>query len=303
MADTHILLTNDDGIDAFGLIVMEKALGALSGLRLTTVAPATQQSATSRCMTLHEPLRVRQHGDRRWSVTGTPTDTVLVALGKILADDLPDFVLSGINHGPNLGEDVHYSGTVAAAMEGCMQGIPAAAISLADWRPADFGATAAFLRRMMPTILKRPLPAGTMWNINVPDGPESSLRGVRITRQGSRHYYDVVNEMTDPRGRPMVWISGKGPKWQDLEESDYAAVRDGYASMTPLRTDLTDRDTLGVVRDLACDDLPGAPACAGDADGFVRGSGDPQGLTFEGPTRGNDAPSLRQDDHHHEDSR
>jgi 5'-nucleotidase len=297
MAVTHILLSNDDGIGAFGLQVMEEILADLPGVRTTTVAPATQQSATSRCMTLHEPLRIKQHGEARWSVSGTPTDTVLVALGKILHDDPPDFVLAGINHGPNLGEDVHYSGTVAAAMEGCIQGLPAAAISLADWRPSDFGGAAAFLRRMLPEILAHPLPRGTMWNVNVPDGPEEKLRGVRITRQGSRHYYDVVNEMIDPRGRPLVWIAGKGPRWQDVQDSDYIAVRDGYVSMTPLQTDLTNLDAWRDLAALGRSGLPGEAVLGGALAGrFVRGHNNPQGLTFEGPTRGGDQPPIRRDE-------
>jgi len=290
MADKHILLSNDDGIDAFGLQVMEEALAGIPGIRTTTVAPASQQSATSRCMTLHEPLRVKSRGDHRWSVSGTPTDTVLVALGKILVDDLPDFVLSGINHGPNLGEDVHYSGTVAAAMEGCIQGIPAASISLADWCPSDFSAVAAFLRRMLPAIIAEPLPRGTMWNINVPNGSESSIKGVKITRQGSRHYYDVVNELEDPRGRPLVWIAGKGPKWAEVEGSDYAAVRDGYVSMTPLMTDLTDHRAITAAMHLTADGLPGDPVLSDDHEQFVLSKRDPMGLTFDGPTRGENAP-------------
>ena len=286
MADTHILISNDDGIDAFGLRVLEDALRDLPGFRMTVVAPATQQSATSRCMTLNQPLRVRSCGESRWTVSGTPTDTVMVALGKILRDDRPDFVLSGINHGPNMGEDVHYSGTVAAAMEGCVQGIAAAAISLADWHPSDFGAAAALVRRLLPELIARPLPTGTMWNINVPNGPESSLRGVKVTRQGSRTYYDVVNEMEDPRGRPLVWIAGKGPDWADRPGSDFAAVRDGYASLTPLKIDLTDEDAWRNHAGLAADALPGVPVFTGDGDRFVLHRDAAAGLTFEGPTRG-----------------
>ena len=292
MAETHILLSNDDGIEAFGLKVLEEALRDLPGFRTTTVAPADQQSATSRCMTLNRPLRVRACGPNRWAINGTPTDTVMVALGKILRDDPPHFVLSGINHGPNMGEDVHYSGTVAAAMEGCVQGLPAAAISLADWHPTDFGAAAAFVRRMLPDLLARPLPAGTMWNINVPNGPESSLRGLRITRQGSRTYHDVVNDLTDPRGRPLVWIAGKGPDWADHDDSDYIAVRDGYASLTPLKIDLTDHATwqrLVAETDTA---LPGEPVFSEDGQRFVLHEEGALGLTFSGPTRGGDKEPL-----------
>ncbi len=294
MASTHVLISNDDGIDAFGLRALEEALAGLPGFRVTTVAPATQQSATSRCMTLNRPLRVRACGTGRWAVSGTPTDTVMVALGKILRDDLPDFVLAGINHGPNLGEDVHYSGTVAAAMEGCVQGLPAAAISLADWRPTDFGAAAAFVRRMLPELIARPLPTGTMWNINVPNGPESALKGLRVTRQGSRTYHDVINDMTDPRGRPLVWIAGKGPAWVENDDSDYVAVRDGYVSLTPLKIDLTDHEAWRRFgRELRAE-LPGLAVFAQDGDRFVMRRDDALGLTMDGPTRGGDAdPALR----------
>lgn len=288
MSDTHILLSNDDGIDAFGLKALEEALQGMPGIRTTTVAPASQQSATSRCMTLMDPLRLKQHTETRWSVSGTPTDSVMVALGNVLADDRPDFVISGINHGPNMGEDVHYSGTVAAAMEGCVQGIPSLAVSLADWRPNDFGGVAATVRRLLPDLLETELPRGTMWNLNVPDGPESSVRGVRVTRMGSREYHDVITEMKDPRGRPMVWIAGQGPHWQDAEGTDYNAVRDGYASLTPLMIDLTDRGTLDAMKRLSRDELPGNEAFGGNGDQFVLRRDGASGLTlnFEGPTRG-----------------
>ncbi len=289
MSDTHVLISNDDGIEAFGLRALEEALRDLPGVRITTVAPASQQSATGRGMTLSRPLRVRACGPARWSVDGTPTDTVMVALGKILRDDRPDFVIAGINHGPNMGEDVHYSGTVAAAMEGCVQGLPAAAVSLADWHPCDFGAAAAFVRRMLPELLGDPLPPHTMWNINVPDGPEKSLQGYRITRQGSRTYHDVINDLSDPRGRPLVWIAGKGPSWRELDDTDYLAVRDGYASMTPLQVDLTNHEVWRRHADQG-GALPGEPVFGADGDRFVLRRETAQGLVFEGPTRGGETP-------------
>lgn len=292
MADIHILISNDDGIEAFGLKALEEAVRGLPGVRTTTVAPATQQSATSRCMTLSRPLRVRACGPDRWSVSGTPTDTVMVALGKLLRDDPPQFVLAGINHGPNLGEDVHYSGTVAAAMEGCVQGLPAAAVSLADWRPTDFGAAAALVRRLLPALIERPLPTGTLWNINVPNGPESSLRGLRVTRQGSRKYHDVVNDLVDPRGSPLVWIAGKGPAWEDRPDTDYVAVRDGYASLTPLKIDLTDHDAFEHLTATLGEDLPGQAVFGQDGARFVLHLDEALGLTFDGPTRGGDEPGL-----------
>jgi 5'-nucleotidase len=286
MSDRHILLTNDDGIAAFGLQVLEDALASAPGVRVTVVAPLNQQSATSRCLTMHAPLSIKRHGERRWSVSGTPTDTVMVALGKILRDDPPDHVVSGINHGPNMGEDVQYSGTVAAAMEGCVQGLPSVAMSLADWRPSDFGAAAAVARRLLPALLARPMPRGTMWNINVPDGPESSLKGLRLTCQGSRTYHDVITDFVDPRGHPLVWIAGKGPTWHSVEDSDYIAVRDGYASLTPLQVDMTDRRLMQDFADLARDGLPGAPVFGNDGCRFVIEGRDPHGLTIDGPTRG-----------------
>ncbi|MBD3221758.1 5'/3'-nucleotidase SurE [bacterium] len=288
MSQTHILVTNDDGIDAFGIGALEAALEGLPGVRMTTVAPATQQSATSRSMTLHHPLRLRQLSERRWSVSGTPTDSVMVALGKVLADDRPDFVLSGINHGPNMGEDVHYSGTVAAAMEACVQGIPSAAVSLADWRPNDFGGAAAVIRRLLPDLLEHRLPDRTMWNINVPDGAEGDIKGIQVTHLGTRTYHDVITEMKDPRGRPMMWIAGQGPDWQDTEGSDYNAVRDGYASLTPLKIDVTDHEAQQAHASLSRSGLPGDEAFAEDGDRFVLRRDGNSGLTlhFEGPTRG-----------------
>jgi len=287
MADRHLLLCNDDGIDAFGLRVLEEALTGLPGVRLSVVAPATQQSATSRSLTLEAPLRIRQRGARRWAVTGTPTDTVMVALGKLLADDPPDAVLAGINHGPNLGEDVHYSGTVAAAMEGCIHGLWSAALSLADWRPTDFGAAAAFVRRFLPELLEQPLPPGTLWNINLPNGAEDTLKGVRLTRQGTRKYYDVINDLHDPRGKPWVWIAGKGPVWDEAgEETDYLAIREHYASLTPLIIDLTCETVRRDLAHVAREGLPGEPVFGEDGQRFVIGGRDPIGLSFEGPTRG-----------------
>lgn len=286
MASIHVLLSNDDGIDAFGLRALEMVLADMHGFRTTTVAPATQQSATSRCMTLNRPLRVHARGSGRWAVNGTPTDTVMVALGKIMLDDPPDFVLAGINHGPNMGEDVHYSGTVAAAMEARIQGYPAAAISLADWHPTDFGAAAAFVRRVLPELVARPLPAGTMWNINVPNGPESSLKGMRVTRQGSRTYHDVINDMVDPRGKPLVWISGTGPQWVEENDTDYAAVRDGHVSMTPLTIDLTDHAAWRRFSDELERAVPGSLESDPNSERFVMRSDPSMGLIIGGPIRG-----------------
>jgi 5'-nucleotidase len=240
MSDTiHALLSNDDGIDAHGLGVLEEAIRGLDGFRVTVVAPHDQQSASSHSLTLTSPLRILEHGSDRFAVTGTPTDSVLVAMEKILRNDKPDIVISGINHGPNMGEDVIYSGTVAAAMEGTMFGLPSYAISLAAWHPTDFTGAAYFLREHLRDVLAFPLRKGTLMNINIPDGPPSNIRGVRVTRLGSRVYNDVITDQVDPHGRPYLWIGGQGPTWAREEGSDHSTVDDGYVSLTPLMVDLT----------------------------------------------------------------
>jgi len=235
----HILLSNDDGIDAPGLHALEETLRALPGFRVTVVAPSDQHSASSHSLTLTSPLRILERGEDRYAVTGTPTDSVLVALEKILRDDMPDVVLSGINHGPNMGEDVLYSGTVAAAMEGTMFGVPSYALSTAGWHPQDFSGPCAFLRHNLETLLAVPLRKGSLLNINIPDGPPEDIKGIRVTRLGSRVYQNVITDQVDPHGRPYFWIGGKGPTWEQENGTDYSAVQAGYVSVTPLMVDLT----------------------------------------------------------------
>jgi 5'/3'-nucleotidase len=188
-------------------------------------------------------------------VTGTPTDSVLVAMEKILRSDPPDLVLSGINHGPNMGEDVIYSGTVAAAMEGTMIGLPSYAFSLAEWGPPDFSGAAGFLRCCLKDILAFDLPKGTLLNINIPQRPVEELQGVRVTRLGNRVYQDVITDQVDPHGQPYLWIGGQGPTWEQENGTDYCAVEQGYVSVTPLMIDLTDHDLRPKMRGLERDDL------------------------------------------------
>ena len=213
----HILISNDDGIDAPGLQVLEEAVRSLDRYRVTVVAPDDQQSASSHALTLTRPLRILERGEGRYAVTGTPTDSVLVAISKILKDDLPDVVLSGVNHGPNMGEDVIYSGTVAAAMEGTMIGLPSYAFSLAEWGPKDFSGADGFLRNCLPGILEQELPRGTLLNINIPELPYEQIRGTRVTRLGTRVYTNVITDQVDPHGRPYFWIGGTGP---DLDRGE-----------------------------------------------------------------------------------
>ncbi len=256
--ERHVLITNDDGIDAHGLAVLEETIRSMPGFRVTVVAPSDQQSASSHSLTLTSPLRILDRGDGRYAVTGTPTDTVLVAMEKILRSDPPDIVLSGINHGPNMGEDVIYSGTVAAAMEGTMFGLPSYAFSLAAWHPTDFSGAAEFLRRMLPSLLEFPLAKGSLLNINIPDGPPHAIGGVRVTRLGSRVYQNVITDQVDPHGRPYLWIGGQGPTWEREQGTDYSSVEEGFVSITPLMVDLTHYDMMQQMKALERDGLPDA---------------------------------------------
>ncbi|HXY30156.1 MAG TPA: 5'/3'-nucleotidase SurE [Gemmatimonadaceae bacterium] len=237
----RLLCTNDDGILAYGLDCLVRAASALG--EVTVVAPDREQSATSHSLTLHHPIRPIERGERRWQVDGTPTDCVMLAV-EALMEGRPDYVLSGVNHGHNMGEDVLYSGTVAAAMEGVTLGIPAMAISFAGGElQADpvllndqVGALTELLGHL--TGLEN-VPRDTLFNINLPPLRASDIRGVRLTRLGRRVYSDSLMRMKDPRGREIFWIGGGSAAWSGAEDSDFRAVRDGYISVTPLTLDLT----------------------------------------------------------------
>jgi 5'-nucleotidase len=235
--DLDILVTNDDGVHAPALAVLKAALSALG--RVTIVVPDRDQSATSHSLTLHRPLRIHRHGDERYSVDGTPTDCVLIAYHGLL-ERPPDVVVSGINHGPNMGEDVFYSGTVAAAIEGAMQGAPAIAASLVTREPADFAEPARFIARLVAEVTRRKLGGKRVLNVNLPHRPWNEIRGVRPTRLGTRVYSDSLIAKTDPRGRAYYWIGGQDPVWETAEGTDFHAVSEGYVSVTPLVLDLTD---------------------------------------------------------------
>lgn len=252
----HILISNDDGIDAAGLLALEAAMKSLPNVRVTVVAPNDQQSASSHSLTLNGPLRIIERGEGRYAVTGTPTDTVLVAMEKILLNDRPDIVVSGINHGPNMGEDVIYSGTVAAAMEGTMLDIPSLAISHEAWSPTDFEPAARFMRNCFNDIISAPFEKGSLLNINIPDRPYEDIKGIRTTRLGSREYHDVITDQVDPHGKPYVWIGGHGPTWVHMDGTDSTAIEDGYVSITPLQVDLTHYRLLQQMQGLQRDGLP-----------------------------------------------
>jgi len=237
----RLLITNDDGILAQGLECLVAAAEPLG--EVTVVAPDREQSATSHSLTLHHPLRPVSRGERRWQVDGTPTDCVMLAL-EALMPQRPDFVLSGINHGQNMGEDVLYSGTVAAAMEGLALGVPSIAISFAG---GDLRADVTHLREQVKVLtpLLRHLtslpefPASTLFNVNLPPTPASEVRGVRLTRLGRRVYSQSVAPMKDPWGRSIYWIGGGEISWTGEPDSDFRAIEDGFVSVTPLHLDLT----------------------------------------------------------------
>ncbi len=237
----RLLCTNDDGILAPGLQTLVQAAEQLG--EVTVVAPDREQSATSHSLTLHHPVRPVRRGDRRWQVDGTPTDCVMLAV-EALMPERPDFVLSGVNHGQNMGEDVLYSGTVAAAMEGVMLGIPAVALSFAggDLRadPSSLGGLAAMLADLLRHVLALPgIPTDTLLNVNVPPLAPDEIRGVKLTRLGRRAYSNSLTPMQDPWGRQIYWIGGGSATWRGEADSDFQAVRDGYISVTPLSLDLT----------------------------------------------------------------
>jgi 5'-nucleotidase len=237
----RILLSNDDGVLATGLGILERVCEPLG--ELSIVAPDREQSATSHSLTLHHPLRPVQRAERRWQVDGTPTDCVMLAVEALL-DERPDFVLSGVNHGQNMGEDVLYSGTVAAAMEGLALGIPSIAISFAG---GDLRADLSHLReqvRVLTPLLQRitslpKFPANTLLNVNLPPIPADGVKGAKLTRLGSRVYSGSLKPMQDPWGRDIFWIGGGSISWSGESDSDFRAIREGYISVTPLHLDLT----------------------------------------------------------------
>jgi len=244
----HILCTNDDGYLAPGLLLLRRVAQRFGNV--TTVAPDREQSATSHSLTLHRPLRVRQTADGIYHVDGTPTDCVLVALGGAVLERPPDLVLSGVNHGPNMGEDVLYSGTVAAAMEATLLGIPSVAISFAseDYEPPG-DEYAPVLEGLLSQLVERAsFPEGILLNINIPALPPAEIRGIHVASLGRRVYVESLTRAHDPYGREYFWIGGGKSQWSGGEDSDFRAVTAGYISLTPLHLDLTNYKLLEEIR-------------------------------------------------------
>jgi 5'-nucleotidase len=233
----RLLLTNDDGVHAPGLAALARALAPAHDVWV--VAPASERSAQSHSLTMHKPLRLHRLGDQRFSVSGTPADCVYLGLHHVLADARPDLVLSGINHGTNLGSDVHYSGTVAGAREACLQGVPAVAVSLERGDPMRWDTAAGVVLQVVARLAAAPLPPGVLLNVNVPNVPPSALRGVRPCRLGERFYAPKVDARTDPRGQPYFWLGGPHSHFGEDPETDGPLLSEGWATMTPLSADAT----------------------------------------------------------------
>jgi 5'-nucleotidase len=245
VAPLLILVTNDDGVRATGIESLRQALAPLG--RVVCVAPDREQSCSSHALTLHHPLRMTNLGPDLYSVDGTPTDCVLLGVHHVL-ERRPDLVVSGINHGPNLGDDVNYSGTVAAAVEASRLGIPAIAASLGREEGRDFEHAAKLVAKLVRELFQGGTNgAGLLLNVNVPGLPAEKIQGFAVTRLGKRVYRDVIVAKTDPHGRPYYWIGGEAAIWErgaGHETTDFAAIEAGRVSITPLRLDRTDHERI-----------------------------------------------------------
>ena len=243
-----ILVTNDDGISSPGIKILAKTLKSAGDVYIA--APETEQSAVAHALTLHRPLKSEKAGKNTYYINGTPTDCVIIAVNKLLPHK-PDILVSGINNGANLGDDITYSGTVAAAIEGTLLGIPSIAVSLVrDDQNGDafqknasgFKTAAEFAMDAALKVIKNGLPDDTLLNINVPN--VENIKGVKITKQGKRVYDNSIKELSDPRGKECYWIGGGMPKWESGENTDIEAVNMGYISITPVHLDLTNYGAL-----------------------------------------------------------
>ena len=241
----RILVSNDDGIDASGLYALVRELKAIA--EVTVVAPDRQQSAVGHAITMNYPLRAipfrKENEFFGYAVDGTPADAVKLAV-KFLMKEKPDLVVSGINHGSNTAINIMYSGTVSAATEGTILGIPSIAISLTTYEHADFGYAAQFAARLARVVAERGLPSGTLLNVNVPAVPEGEIRGVRITRQGRSSWEDTFDVRRDPANREYFWLTGHMSITDTDPETDQIAIQQGYVSISPIHYDLTDRRML-----------------------------------------------------------
>ena len=251
-----ILIANDDGIHAKGLHVLAEALSKVADIAV--VAPSQERSTTSHSLTLHKPLRVHELKPGFYHVNGTPADCVYLGLHKVFKDSKPDLVVSGINRGANLGYDIHYSGTVAAARQAVIMNIPSVAVSLTlkrgalpintDVNTLNFESAAHYACKIVQAFSKKSLPAGVFLNVNVPDLPLSQIMGMRFVKTGVRIYGDQVLENKDPRGRSYYWLGGPHITNESIEDTDCKAIEDGYVSVTPLHIDATEYSFLKLLQ-------------------------------------------------------
>ncbi|HEX7918198.1 MAG TPA: 5'/3'-nucleotidase SurE [Gemmatimonadales bacterium] len=248
----NILVSNDDGILAPGIGILADAARTVG--QVTVVAPDREQSGTSHSLTLHRPLRPMRRPDGAFQVDGTPTDCVLLAFGALL-EKRPDFVFSGVNHGPNMGEDVLYSGTVSVAMEAVTLDVPGIAFSSSAGGDLEvLKSQGPWVTRLIKCIVARKdFPKATVLNINLPAVHGTAIKGIKVTQLGSRYFSESLARMQDPWGRPIYWIGGGTITWTGAAESDHQAVADGYISVTPLHMDLTNYKLLDTVRGWALD--------------------------------------------------
>jgi 5'-nucleotidase len=238
------LLTNDDGIHTEGLKALIKEISKIG--EVWVVAPDREQSATSHSLTLDYPIQTNKLSERSYSVSGTPTDAVMLAVRAIMKRK-PDILISGINHGPNLGDDVSYSGTVAAAMEGTILNIPSIAVSNVNWEARHFDSAANFVRKLARFVFKKGLPRDTFLNVNVPD-TRKALKRYKITRLGKRIHNDVLIEKINQRGKRYFWIGEQLSVWEKEGDTDHAAIQKGFVSITPLQLDMTDYKMIDQVK-------------------------------------------------------
>jgi len=246
----RIMVTNDDGYAAPGIRAL--AAAAQPHGEVFVVAPDREQSATSHSITMHRPLRARLTPDGWWAVDGTPVDSVILGIARLLPSP-PDLCLSGINHGPNMGEDILYSGTVSAAMEATVHGIPAVAVSHAtrevSFPPEEVHEWRGVVQELLARILDRDdFPRGTLLNINLPPVRPEDLRGVRVTSLGRRHYEGSLQRFTDPSGKNFYWIGGGELRWDHDDDCDFYAIEEGYVSVSPVRLELTNHEIIEEIR-------------------------------------------------------
>jgi 5'-nucleotidase len=240
-----ILVTNDDGVYSKGILDLFRVIQTIG--KAVIVAPDREKSAVSHSLTLHRPLKIEKIGQDVYALNGTPTDCVTIAVSKVLKRE-PDLVVSGINRGGNLGDDITYSGTVSAAIEGTILGIPSMAVSMVGEKVYRFSTASKYAKKIAQMVLNDGLPDDTLLNVNVPNVTAGKINGTLFTRQGKRIYDNAVQEMLDPRGAKHYWIGGGIPLWKEGNDTDFYAVKKGYVSITPIHLDLTNFNALDLLK-------------------------------------------------------